>query len=62
LFAKAPWFMTSQVKNTSFHPDYEPQFIEETAFQIPDKYMMTNRYMGNDYDRYNWCMISDETM
>jgi len=32
LFAKAPWFINSQVKNSSYHSDYDTQFIEETAF------------------------------
>jgi len=32
LFAGAPWFMCSQVANSSYHPDYSVNFIEETAF------------------------------
>jgi len=55
LFEEAPWFMTSQVKNSSFHPDYDVSYMEETAFQIPDRYMMMFLKYNVAHDGFNWC-------
>lgn len=32
LFESVPWFMPSQVKNSSFHSDYDVSYMEEKAF------------------------------
>ena len=32
LFESVPWFMSSQVKNSSFHSDYDHLYMEEKAF------------------------------
>jgi len=46
LFDNVPWFMPSQIKNASFHSDYDVLRIEEKAFGLPDQYMMTFQTMG----------------
>jgi len=36
LFDNVPWFMPSQIRNASFHSNYDVLRIEEKAFGIPD--------------------------
>ena len=65
LFEQAPFFMSSQIRDSNFSSDYHNQYMEERAFQIPDPYMLNlERMMLGDVNQlyHNWCKRAGAVM